>query len=502
MAMRGRAARLLAAAGTLGTGLALSACMPITYADTATYGDVVQQAPVPAWADIAGFDDYEWIDRADAIAQTVGDAPPDLSFAFAGGMPSAWTLEDGTLLLIEQQGDGLHAYYFEAGADEPFLVRDPTMSFGFIGSAVAVVYGADGGLLDRTTGDVWLVTAMRGYERGRMLRAAMLARDEVQQPVVEVASWIDWSVFLYSWQRDWDEGCKRHDGWRRHRDGDRATRWRQHLNGERQRRELIADQFRRWRSNGFQGPSPGHWRRPDGPGPGGPGRPDRPMRPGRPGGRPGGAPGAGPGAVIPVATPPAILPGGAPGADGTIDVPAEAKPVRPPRPTRPGWNGTRPPGTPPARPGRPTRPGTTPPAAVVPPAPPAPPIAVAPPAPVPAEAVGVPPPPPSRPVFTRPSRQPGRVPPPEGASRPGYSPSPPPVRTFAPPLRNFSPPPSAPPVRNFSPPASAPPVRSFSPPPTVRISPPPPPPPVRVAPPPPPSPPPPPKTFDRVDRVD
>jgi hypothetical protein len=242
--MKGKRAMLLAGVGALA---ALMAGVPAQ----------AQSTRVAVWGDRTGFDDYDWIDRADAISETIGESPPDTSFVFEQGEPWAWTLEDGTMMIVEQLPDGPHGYYFEPGTDAPFLVRDPSMSFGFIDGAVAVVYGADGSALSQNEGRSWLGTAMRGYERGKRIKRAMVQRD--RQRNVNVNRWYDMSYLLFDWWDDWDYGLSRNPVWRRHHDGPRGAGHGHRWDHERQRRTSAADIFRRWGQGGYRGRPPGHF---------------------------------------------------------------------------------------------------------------------------------------------------------------------------------------------------------------------------------------------------
>ena len=244
--MRGTRAMLLAGAGALAVMISGVPAMaqPV-------------RAAVPVWGDRTGFDDYDWIDRADAISEAIGEAPPDMSFVFEQGEPWAWTLEDGSVLVVEELQDGPHGYYFEAGSDTPFLVRDPAMSFGFIDGAVAVVYGGDGQAMGRDEGRGWLAAAMRGYERGRRLKRALALRD--RQRDVSVNAWFDMSYLLFDWQDDWDFGLRRNPLWRRHHDGPRGAEYRRRREHERQRREVLRGVFERWGQGGYHGKAPGRF---------------------------------------------------------------------------------------------------------------------------------------------------------------------------------------------------------------------------------------------------
>ena len=284
-------------------------------------GTFLSAAPAAAqewaeWAPEMGIDDYAWIDRADVLGETIGSAPPDYAFSFDGGEPMAWVLEDGSLVIVEELDDGLHSYYFDPDFDTPFLVRDPEMSFAFVHGQVAVVYGADGEVLSREDGEEWLDTAIDGYRRGEDIRRAWQGRDE--RPVAADV-WLDFSFVFTDWNLRWEEGKRRHWGWRRWRDRRDAIDYRRRHWEERRRREDMADRFQRWRNGNWQGRPPGRWQRPpEGWRPG-----TRPNRPGTWPNRPG----------------------------------TGARPDRPGRPARPGANQ---PGTRPDRPDRPrpNRPGT------------------------------------------------------------------------------------------------------------------------------------------------
>jgi len=418
-----RAARL----GTMSGMLALSACM-MPY-DGGSY----EAPPAPVYSAVESPDEYRFIDRADSLWETIGDAPPDNAFAFEGAEPWAWELADGHRIVVEDAGDGMRSYYFAPGDEGPFLAVRPGMSFGFDGEAVAVVYGPDGGAMPREVGAAHLGEGVELYARGRLLLRAMLQK---QWRAVDSQAWIDASPLLWSSFQIWDEGKRRHPGWGRHRDQWRDAEWRRRLEAERLRRRGLADAFRRWREGGFQGPPPGHWHKPGA----GAGRPDRPDRPGgaTPGARPPRQPGQWhrPGGAGRPPRPDAGQPAPSwprgprrppkldPTDSGTVapDTPQTLPAPAPDRPRRPGWGG---------RP-RPGRDGAAQPDGSVPPTP-----------------------------VPTPQAQPGRMPPrwtrPEG-SRPGWR-RPPPAADGA-----ATPSPAPAPRRNWSADAPSPtPRRNWSP---------------------------------------
>ena len=549
--MRAGASRARLMAGVaLAAALALGGCVPVeSYQPEAAY------TPPPAWANIAGFEEYEWIDRADALSQAVGEAPPDYAFYAGGAEPWAWTFGDGSLLLVENRPDGLHSYYFENGSDTPFMVRDPEMSFGFLEGGVAVVYGPDGGVLSRQEAQGWLYAAIAGYQRGRMLKRAMLASQD--RRAIETASWIDTNYLFWTWRRDWDEGLKRYPHWRRVRDGvsgrDRHRRW----DNERHRRAEQDDRFRRWGEGGFRGRPPGNWTAPPAgttipprgqAGPGrGPGRGGQPPRAGGPGQPPrAGQPGQPPvGAVTRPGRPDRPGDGGTPRAERPRGIDENDPGLQPDLGIQPGQTGqgsqgvrrpvrVQPPAPPapsvteaprPPRSGNPDggytpRPGRSggAPGQGPRPAPPAPSVAPPPPPTVTTDYSPPPPPPPPPPAATRPERtapsnRPAREPRLDTGgdsgrpARPAYTPpDPQPVRVQAAPAYSPPPPPPSytppPPPPSYSPP---PPPPSYSPPPPPpppppSYSPPPPPPSYSPPPPPPPAPSPPPPPSPSVPR--
>ena len=199
----------------LASGLAVSACtIPydgVSYPPTHVPGSY---APPPQQFSESA-DDYAWIDRADALWEAIGDAPPDHAFAVEGAEPWAWVTPDGYTILVEDARDGLRTFYFEPRAEGPFLATEPGRSFGYSDGRLAVAYGPDGGVLAEG-GDA--IAAQRLYARGRRLLQAM---QPAAYATVDSQAWIDASVFLFAFRDEWDAGRVRHTGWRTYR-----TDWR------------------------------------------------------------------------------------------------------------------------------------------------------------------------------------------------------------------------------------------------------------------------------------
>jgi hypothetical protein len=275
--------------GTMGGALALSAC-------AMSYDRGLYEPPPPAaYSAYPAADDYAFIDRADSLWEAIGDAPPDFAFEVDGAEPWAWQTGDGHRIVVEETPQGIHSYYFEPGGDGPFLAVKPGMSFGYEGEAVSVVYGADGGAMSRPEGAPHLEEGAALYARARLLHRAMLQQ---QWRSVDTQAWIDASPLIWGSVQIWDEGKRRDPRWGRYHDRWREAQWRRRLDEERLRRRGLAEQFKRWKEGGFQGPPPGRFRRPGEHHRPGTGRPNRPGQPGAgvPGTQPPrqpGAPGAG-----------------------------------------------------------------------------------------------------------------------------------------------------------------------------------------------------------------
>ena len=87
---------------------------------------------------------YAYADRADYLNDAFGDAPPDYAFDDNQVSPWVWRSDDGYTRVVEPLANGDRYYYYEPGADRPFLVRDPDYAYGYDGGGLAVVYDSRG----------------------------------------------------------------------------------------------------------------------------------------------------------------------------------------------------------------------------------------------------------------------------------------------------------------------------------------------------------------------
>jgi hypothetical protein len=280
--IRARSIPMLAAAAPLALALALSACnrapAPAAHqanVDAATLPPLpaslpLSAAPVsgpiavaPALAELPrarpldyGFvpdgRDYAWIDRADMLFDTIGDAPPDYGFDYDGTEPWAWETADGYAILSEPVFDGYRTYYYEPGAADPFLVRDADYSYGYGEGRLVAVYRG-GRLLGRAEAIRRAEAAARYFDRARVLRNADRAVD--RRPVAALR-WARQRPAFDTARAAWTNAREREPAWRDWRARQPDGPGRQRLQAEQQVRAVAAQRFAAWQGGGFRGPVP------------------------------------------------------------------------------------------------------------------------------------------------------------------------------------------------------------------------------------------------------
>ncbi|MEO7170851.1 MAG: hypothetical protein ABIY39_10800, partial [Sphingomonas sp.] len=241
--MAGKTRILLSAASAVALALTLAACGPQqrqasvdNQAGAATLPPLPQVQPLVAgpatpirrapptaalpavqrlgYADAPRDDRYAWIDRADWISDTIGDAPPDYSFDYDGVEPWVWQTSGDYVTYAEPIDDGYRYYYYEPGADEPYLVRDPYYSYGYRDGRIVTVYGRDGRFIEAIEAQRQAEAASRYYARARALRIA--ARERERQGVV-AAQWVARRPVLAAARADWSEARQRVPDWQAYR---------------------------------------------------------------------------------------------------------------------------------------------------------------------------------------------------------------------------------------------------------------------------------------------
>lgn len=91
---------------------------------------------------------YGYIDQAYSMGQAFADTPPDYAVDYEGTRPWVWRSGDGAYRIVERLPRGERFFYYRAGQDYPFLVRDPDYSYAYDNGDLVAVYGPDGAELD------------------------------------------------------------------------------------------------------------------------------------------------------------------------------------------------------------------------------------------------------------------------------------------------------------------------------------------------------------------
>ena len=197
-------------------------------------------------------DNYAYVDRAYAMSNAIGQAPPDYGFDYQGTHPWVWRSSDRSARLVEPVEGGYRYYYYQPGANEPYLVRDPQYSYGYSDGQLASVYDSRGQLLpdeyiDRRTDD-----AGRYLVRGASLYEASL-RNEKRS--VNAENWSGRRAELDSARAQWEEQQNREEAWRAYHaehDAEGQSYWQ----AERERRDRSARSFDDWSRRSYAGPPP------------------------------------------------------------------------------------------------------------------------------------------------------------------------------------------------------------------------------------------------------
>ena len=154
---------------------------------------------------------YAYLDRAYAMSRAYGDAPPDYAVDYHGERPWIWRGADTSERVVERTPQGLRYFYYEPGADRPYLVQDPEgYSYGYSGGELTTVYGP-GGVLEPDD-----VVDRRAEIAGRYLAwaAALQAASQRQQhQAVEQAHWDERRADIAAQRSAWAAEQSRQDAW-------------------------------------------------------------------------------------------------------------------------------------------------------------------------------------------------------------------------------------------------------------------------------------------------
>ena len=175
-------------------------------------------------------DRYRYIDRAYSMGQAFADTPPDYAVDYEGTRPWIWRAGDGAYRIIERLPRGERIYYYDAGQDYPFLVRDPDYSYAYDGDGLAGVYGPDGAEIDDA------IAAQRAYEASRYLDRARALYRAAQYERRQSAYANEWAARRDQLRSDdviWEQQQGRNADWRAWHDqhqSEEAQQWQQERN--------------------------------------------------------------------------------------------------------------------------------------------------------------------------------------------------------------------------------------------------------------------------------
>ncbi len=204
------------------------------------------------YASASGNDRYALIDRANRINDTIGDAPPDYGFDYQDGVePYGWESAGGGRTYAEPIDGGYRTYYYDPGASEPYLVRDPSYSYGYSNGQLVTVYDRGGRVLDGWQGQQQADYAARYYDRGRTMYAAAGSH---QRRGVAATRWAGQREVISTQRAEWNRTQASTPEWRSYR-SDHAVED-QRLIEERTARAQAARQFSTWQAQSFRGPTP------------------------------------------------------------------------------------------------------------------------------------------------------------------------------------------------------------------------------------------------------
>ena len=109
---------------------------------------------------------YGYIAQAADFNNGFAGSPPDYAVNYDGARPWYWRASNGAYRVVEATPDGDRYYYYQPGADAPFLVRDLQYSYGYDAGHLAVVYDSYGRPLSDD------MAARQAYLAGRYLARA------------------------------------------------------------------------------------------------------------------------------------------------------------------------------------------------------------------------------------------------------------------------------------------------------------------------------------------
>lgn len=195
---------------------------------------------------------YSWLDRANYQEEAFANAPPDYSFEQDGVRPWTWASGDGARVITEPVAGGYRTYYYDAGAQEPYLVRDPRYAYAYENGALVGVFASDGTMVDPQPGTEQAIDAARYHARARALWRN--AQDGQRVPV-NAHVWGDQRADLSAQRVTWQSHQAENPDWAAW-SNDHAAQERSRWDDVRAQHQQAAQQFDTWQQQQYRGPPP------------------------------------------------------------------------------------------------------------------------------------------------------------------------------------------------------------------------------------------------------
>ena len=195
--------------------------LPLTDAQAmaVTYAPAAQALPPAAPLRVAHLRDpgqrYAYAERAYAVSHAFADAPPDYEFDYQGVRPWVWHASDRSTRLVEPINGGDRDYYYDPGAEDPYLVRDGDYAYGYDQGELVVVYDREGRVLGPQYIDERTDIAARYLARARALHAASVRQ---RHEAVARANWAQRRAAIDAEHQRWEEQQQRDADWRAYHD--------------------------------------------------------------------------------------------------------------------------------------------------------------------------------------------------------------------------------------------------------------------------------------------
>jgi hypothetical protein len=201
---------------------------------------------------------YAYADQASYFSQSLGDAPPDYSFNYDNVSPWAWQGYDGSRTFVEPVAGGYRTYYYRAGAEQPYFVRDPDYGYGYDGDQLAAIYGPDGALIPYDN-----YGPQEAYAAAYLWRARRMYEASRARQAISAADWAARQNSIIAAREQWAANRDRQADWAAYHAQEAAQEsryWAQ----EAQRRVEDQQRFDQWHEQDFRTRHPRAQSRPAG----------------------------------------------------------------------------------------------------------------------------------------------------------------------------------------------------------------------------------------------